>query len=199
MYTEFFDKLKVPKKFFLDSGASANFIDRNMLQYFEHVMIDRVSSEIVFADGSVQYSEGTAKVKLNFPSGDSIKILFNVVPKSTNAYLSTSFLSSYDILNSVKRLRHIRSGSTIPFKIENLTSHQENVDFALTLTNQLDHNVIETQKSNNFLKSNGNRTRNLLSHEISLTDKASNHFRNFGSETQQYRINDSSPEPLRDK
>ena len=200
MYTEFFDKHNVPKKFFFDSGASSNFIDRDMLKFFEHVMIDTVSSEIVFADGSVQCTEGTAKLKLNLPSGDSMKILFKVVPRTlNNGYLSNSFLTSYDILNSEKRLRHIRTGSTIPFTIEHLSSHQENVDFALTLTDPLDHNMTSTQKSKDFVKVNVNRSKNLSSHKISLIDEPSDRFRNSRFETQQYRNNAMSPDPLRDK
>ena len=203
-FVNFFDKFNVQKKFLLDSGASSNFINKNTLKCFEHFMINNDPSRITLADGSVQECFGTAKVLMHLPSGDSIKILFKILPQ-TNAdgYLGNSFLTSYDILNSEKRLRHIRTGSTIPFTIDCWNSEREHVDFALTLTDPFDKFMTPKQKSKDFAFCSVDEYRikneNVSSKRIKPSQQSTKHFRDFVSEKQQYRLNDASPDPFRDK
>ena len=172
-------------------------------------MLDSVSSTITLADGSVINTIGSAKVLMNIPSGNSIKIVFKVIQNSANGYkqkvLGNCFINSYDVLNSEKRLRHIRTGSSIPFTKEFVSSYQENFDFALTLTDPvapLSKNLMPSkQTSTDVLKADvaHSENKNLFSRKLRFIDEQSNDFRNLVSETQQYRTNDSSPEPLRDK
>ena len=170
-------------------------------------MLDSVSSEIKLADGSVINTFGSVKVLMNISSGNSIKIVFKVIQNSAKGYkqqvIGNSFLTSYDLLNSEKRLRHIRTGSSITKEF--VSSDHENFAFALTLTDpvaRLSENLMPSkQTSPDVLKADVARTENkyLFSRTIRFIDEQSNEFRNFGFETQQYRTNDSSPKPLRDK
>ena len=117
-----------PKKFILDTGASKSFINKNDLNCFDHCLLDNMSEQIILADGSTKTSIGSARVTLNLTYGERISLVFKILPSCVHSGLiGSNFLRSYDIITSVRHLRHIRSGVTIPFKLEPINSSKEEV------------------------------------------------------------------------
>lgn len=128
-----FDSSEGPQKFILDTGASTSFINPNVLKFFHHSILNNLPETIILADGSTLLTSGVARVSLNLPNGKQISLLFKILPSFVySGLIGSSFLSNYDI-TSERRLRHIRSGMTIPFKLESInTSEGELCTFAST-------------------------------------------------------------------